>query len=133
MANINVKQADPTEVTVERMQTRAKETFVPYVDIYETDKEVCLLLDMPGVNPDDVDIMFDDGQLTILGRTPERQAETSNYLMREYAVGDFQRTFTVSEAIDPDRIEAEYELGVLRVHLPKVKAAQPRKIRVKGG
>ncbi len=55
----------------------------------------------------------------------------SAYLLREYGVGDFYRTFRVSEQIDASRIEAEYADGVLKLHLPKVEAVKPRKITVK--
>lgn len=103
----------------------------PNVDIVERPDELLLVADMPGSRGDEIDIHFEDGQLTVRGPARERQAEGTRYLLREYGVGDFCRTFRVSEQIDASRIAAEYAAGVLTVHLPKAESAKPRKIAVR--
>lgn len=110
-------------------QTRAQATFLPNVDIYETPQEIQLVADLPGTTGDGIDIDFEKGTLTIHAKVNRRHPE-SGYLLREYGVGDFVRTFQVSEKIDAARISAEYQQGVLTLHLPKVEAAQARKISV---
>ena len=114
----------------ERM--RAGRTYIPQVDIVEKDDRLLLLADMPGVKPDQVNISYEGGELTIHGKVEPRQnpAET-NFMLREYGVGDFYRAFQVGEGIDSSKIEAESKDGVLTLHLPKTKDAVPRKITVK--
>ena len=106
-------------------------TVTPRVDILETDEEMLLYVDLPGVNPDDVDIRFEDGELTLHGR------RTASYAGRpwlwEYETGSFNRAFRVNEKIAGDKIHANVKDGVMIVHLPKVEAVKPRKITVKAG
>jgi HSP20 family protein len=109
--------------------TRGGNYLTPRVDIFETDKELTLSADMPGVSPQDVELRFENGELILRGRvrTPERTGPA----WLEYGAGDFYRTFTVHETIDSTKISAECRNGVLTVHLPKVEAVQPRKISVR--
>lgn len=88
--------------------------------------------DLPGVTADDLDIDFENKELTIRGRVSPRQ-EGSQYLFAEYGVGDFYRTFSIGESIDTEKIAAELKNGVLTLHLPKTEAVKPRKIAVKAG
>lgn len=111
-------------------RTRMGRFFRPRVDILEKPDELLLLADMPGVKSNELDIQFDDGELTIHGPVGNRRSDEAGLLLEEYGVGDFYRTFRVSEQIDPTKIQAEYAQGVLTVHLPKVEAAKPRKISV---
>ncbi|MBU0640175.1 MAG: Hsp20/alpha crystallin family protein [Planctomycetes bacterium] len=113
----------------ERM--RAGRTYVPNVDILENDQKLMLLADMPGVKADDLDIRYEHGELSVHGHVQPRQDTQGNYLLREYGVGDFYRSFQVGEGIDPTGIEAELRDGVLMLHLPKTEQAVPRKISVK--
>lgn len=117
-----------TETAPER--TRGGRHYRPNVDILELSDELLLLADMPGVKPGEIDVRFEDGELSIYGPIAARQAPETDYLLMEYGVGDFYRTFRVSEHIDSTKIRAEYSEGVLRLHLPKVEAAKPRKIQV---
>ncbi len=117
-------------------ETRAEHTwsgqhYRPDVDIYEKDSELILLADMPGTQGDKIDIGFEDGTLTIHAEVEPRQDENAEYLLREYEVGSYFRTFQLSEAIEASKITAEYVDGVLRLCLPKSEAARPRKITVK--
>lgn len=106
-------------------------TYRPNVDIVETATEVTLFADMPGARADAIDIHFEKGVLAIRAKVATRDVEGRQSLLREYGIGDFHRTFQVSESIDASRISAEYKSGVLTLHLPKVEAVQPRKIEVK--
>ena len=103
----------------------------PNVDIFELDDELVLQADIPGAKRDDIDIQFEDGELVIHAPVAHRQADGAKYLRQEYGLGDFRRTFRVSEHIDSARISAEYHDGVLTLHLPKVEAVKPRKIQIK--
>jgi HSP20 family molecular chaperone IbpA len=100
------------------------------VDILEQNDELQLVVDMPGVKASEIDVRFEDGQLHLHGPVAPRQTPETRYLLQEYGVGDFDRTFRVSEQIDGSKIRAEYADGVLTLHLPKVEAAKPRKIAV---
>ncbi len=111
--------------------TRAGVCFRPNVDIVERPEELVVLADMPGTRSEGTEVDFEDGTLTIHGRVAPRHTEGTEFLLREYNVGDFYRTFHVNEAIDTNNITAEYADGVLTLHLPKAEAAKPRKIHVK--
>ena len=106
-------------------------TVTPRVDILETENEFLLLADLPGVRPDDVDIRFEKGELTLHGRRTQTHAEKESPL-REYDATSYQRCFTVAETVAADRIEADLKNGVLTVRLPKVEAVKPKKITVRG-
>lgn len=100
-------------------------TVTPPVDILERDGDLVLYADLPGVAPGDVDVRFENGELTLHGkRTPNRAGadEVTHYF----------RSFRVSEQIAADKIEAGLKHGRLTLRLPKVEAAKPRRIAVKG-
>jgi HSP20 family molecular chaperone IbpA len=111
--------------------TRGGPYYRPNVDIFELADELVVQADVPGAKSDDIDIHFEDGSLTIHARVPQRRSDEVNYVRQEYGIGDFYRTFRVSEHIDATRISAEFHEGVLTLHLPKVEAVKPRKIKVK--
>lgn len=106
-------------------------TYTPRVDILESENELVLIADLPGVKPGDVDIRFENGELSLHGHCPPRQNGV-DYLLGEYGVGDFYRAFTISTDVDADRIAAELKNGVLTVHLPKSEKIKPKRIAVKG-
>ena len=127
-----------TEATLEKQttdadveQTRSGYSYRPRVDILELPDELLVLADMPGTRGEEIDVHFEDGALAIRGPVVDRQPRDTHYLLQEYGVGDFYRTFRVSEQIDASRIAAEYADGVLKLHLPKAEAVKPRKITVK--
>ncbi|MEX0712617.1 MAG: Hsp20/alpha crystallin family protein [Pirellulales bacterium] len=128
-----------TETTMEKQTerpgdvegTRSGYCYRPNVDILEKNDELMLVADMPGVAGNEIDIRFEEGELTIHGPVPDRYGQQDGWLLREYGTGDFYRTFRVSEQIDAAKIEAAYANGVLTLHLPKIEAARPRKISVK--
>jgi len=123
-----VKQASGGNVTTPE-HTRDMPTFTPRFDIFETSDELILWGDLPGVSKEDLDIDFEKNELTIHGQVAPR--EDAQYLLQEYGIGDFYRTFAVGKTVDTEKISAELKNGVLTVHLPKTDAVKPRKIDVK--
>jgi HSP20 family protein len=111
-------------------QTRCGVCYRPNVDILESAEELTVLADVPGASPEGIDVDFERGMLTIRAPVAARN-EGADFLVQEYGVGDYCRSFEVNENIDPDKIAAQYTDGVLTVHLPKAEAAKPRKIAVK--
>lgn len=120
-------RAEPTGA--ERL--RGGPQFIPRVDIHETEKELILYADLPGVAPGDIDLRYEQGELVLQGKVTRSKHER-NPIVSEYEEGDFHRVFQVHESIDSSRIEAQCNNGVLTVHLPKEEAAQPKKIQVRG-
>ena len=127
LAKRESKHEQDAVATVER--TRGGPTYSPRIDIWETDDELVLFADLPGVSPADLDIQFENRELRIHGKVCPRH-EGVNFLYGEYGIGDFYRTFTIGETIDSERISAELNQGVLALHLPKTEAVKPRKIAV---
>jgi HSP20 family protein len=113
--------------------TRSGQFYLPNCDILELEDELLIRADVPGANRDQIDIRFEDGTLAIHAKVEPRQPGAGRYLLREYGVGDYYRTFRVSETIDASKIDADYADGVLTLHLPKAEALKPRKIEVKAG
>jgi len=110
--------------------TKPEQYFVPAVDIYETDQNVTVVAEMPGVNSENVDISLEDDILTIRGsKLPEQPAGT-RVLLKEYESGSYLRRFTLAETIDQDKIKASMSDGMLTVVLPKAEPAKPKKIEI---
>jgi len=119
------------EETTPAESTRSGRFYRPMCDILENTEELLVRADVPGARGEDIDIKFEDGMLSIHAPVAPRGPENESYMVYEYGVGDYYRTFRVSEAIDASKINAEYTDGVLTLHLPKVEAAKPRRIEVK--
>lgn len=102
------------------------------VDAYSTEDAIVLIADVPGLKPDDVSVTLEGDTLTLSGEFKGEQ-NVPNFLLRERPVGQFERTLTVNTPIDPNKLEATVEYGVLRVTLPKAEAVKPRQIAVKAG
>jgi HSP20 family protein len=108
--------------------TREGPVYTPRVDIWENEKELTLIADIPGVEPAGLEVDLRDNTLTIIGKVePE---EDHQYIVREFGVGNYYRQFTLSEVIDQDKIAAGVKNGVLTLTLPKVEKAKPRRIQV---
>ena len=104
-------------------------TVAPPVDILERDGDLTLIADMPGVAPGDVDVRFENGELTIHGKRTPSHTGKERHLGGD-DVSNYFRSFRVSEQIAADKIEAALKNGRLTLRLPKVEAAKPRKIAV---
>jgi HSP20 family protein len=126
-----LKVKEKAEVTTPAEQTRPGLVFTPAVDIFETDKEITLLADMPGVKAGDLNIDLHENVLTLDGSVKSPQGADEVDVLMEYRTGKYYRQFTLSQVIDQAKIDAELKDGVLRLRLPKVEAATPRKIAVK--
>lgn len=132
MADTDLKARDKVEHQTPAESTRDMPVYVPTVDIYESEDALTLLVDMPGVGPENVTIDVRDNQLTLRGLvTPEGNNE--RVLLHEYGVGDYYRQFTLGRTIDQSKIEASVKDGVLALKLPKSDITRPRKIAVKVG
>jgi len=114
-------------------RTRDRLAFVPRADVYEAGEAIFVVADVPGVDENSLDITLEKGVLTINGYVEPAYPEGHNLAHCEYRVGDFVRAFTLSDQIDQGKIEATVSNGVLRLRLPKVAEATPRKIAVKAG
>ena len=121
------------ELSTPAEQTRPGLVFTPAVDIFETEKQITLLADIPGVTSENLNIDLREDVLTLTGDiTPFEEADEEDILV-EYEIGRYFRQFSLSEVIDKDRIDAQLTDGVLRLTLPKVEKATPRKIEIKTG
>jgi len=121
------------ELTSPAEQTRPGLVFTPNVDIFETDHEITLLADMPGVTADNLIIDLRDNVLTLTGEVAPFEEANEEDILIEYEIGKYHRQFNLSSVIDQSKIDANLNDGVLRLSLPKVKEATPRKIEVKTG
>ncbi len=127
----DIKVREKQELTTPAEQTKPGAVFTPQVDIFETEKEITLLADIPGVKSDKLNIDLRDDILTITGDVELVESATEEDVLIEYETGRFYRQFTLSEVIDQNKIDAKLGDGVLRLTLPKVEKATPRKIAIK--
>jgi len=112
-------------------RTRPGKAYVPRADIYETDNSLVIVADMPGVDDSSVEITLEKNVLSLKGFVDFTPPENFGLAYAEYEVGDFERTFTLSDDIDRDNIEATIKNGVLRVFLPQAGPAQVKKISIR--
>ena len=111
-------------------RTRQRKAYLPDVDIIERKDDIVILADMPGVDETSVNVTLEKNVLAINGKVDFEPLKDHKLAVREYGVGDFERSFTISNEIDRDRIQASVKNGVLRLVLPKAAAAKPRTIQV---
>ncbi|MCB2184803.1 MAG: Hsp20/alpha crystallin family protein [Deltaproteobacteria bacterium] len=113
-------------------QTRNAPVYTPEVDIYETEGELVLVADLPGLAKEDLVVHLEDDTLTLEGEVKPVGA-TETLLLQEYRTGRYFRQFTVSEHVDRTKINARLKDGQLTLHLPKAAAAKPQRIEVQTG
>jgi HSP20 family protein len=104
--------------------------FLPTTDIYETEQALTVVMEMPGVDKGNVEINVEDGDLTVEGGIDFGKYEALQPVYTEYNIGNFRRSFSLSNNIDQDKIRADMSDGVLTLTLPKAEQAKPRKIAV---
>jgi HSP20 family molecular chaperone IbpA len=126
-----IKLKGKQEMTQPAEQTTPGVVFTPLVDIFETDKNITLLADLPGVRAESLNIDLRDDIITISGDIAAEEGKDEEDILIEYETGRFYRQFTLSEVIDQNKIDAKLSDGVLRLTLPKVEKATPRKIAIK--
>ena len=106
--------------------------WTPAVDIYELPESIEMTFEIPGVDKNDVKVTFENNQLTVTGeRRLEHEEKHDGYHRIERSHGGFVRSFTIPSTIDPNRIQAVFENGLLRLSLPKRPETQPRSIEVR--
>ena len=110
-------------------------SFTPAVDIKENDREIRLDLELPGLKPEDVEITAENNVLTIRGekQAERKEGDESRYQVIERAYGTFMRTFQLPQGVDADQIKAEFNNGVLSLHVPKAALPQPKRIEISAG
>ena len=111
-------------------QTRPGPVYRPPVDIVEDASGFTVLADLPGVKSSDLHVDLRDGTLTIRGHC-EMGTGNEQEILREFEPGTFFRQFSLPDAVEQTRIDANLVNGVLRLRLPKIEAARPRRIQVK--
>jgi HSP20 family molecular chaperone IbpA len=126
--DLKVKEKQELQTSAE--QTKPGLVFTPDVDIFESETEITLLADMPGVTSDNITIDLNEGVLTLTGDVKPWENADETDVMAEFEIGKYYRQFTLSEIIDQEKIEAKLENGVLRLTLPKAEKAKPRQITV---
>jgi HSP20 family protein len=132
MAEKTTTNIEATPRTGKALATREENRYmVPPVDIYETDNALAVIVDLPGVHKDGVDIRVDQDILTIKGKI--RYQPPKNLIRGEFGLLDFFRQFQLSDEVDQGKITAESKNGVLTIALPKAEKARPRQIEVKVG
>jgi len=114
----------------ETEQTRDRRVFSPATDIYETDDEIMLMVDLPGVNEKDIDITLEKDILSINAAVEANPPEGFSLSYAEYAVGDFHRKFRLTKLVDPEAISASLQNGVLTLTLEKSQVSRTKKITV---
>jgi HSP20 family protein len=110
-------------------------SFTPAVDIKENNNEIRLELELAGLKPEDVEIIAENGVLTVRGEkhSERKEGDESRYQVIERAYGTFMRTFQLPQGIDADQINAEFDNGVLTLHIPKAALPQPKRIEISAG
>ena len=122
---------------IERRMRRMLEDFglaaspLPAADMYETDKEVVVELDVPGFEEKELALEISDHTLTIKGeRVAEKEEKRKSYYVQERLEKHFERRFTLPPEVDTEHIDARFHTGVLEVHVPKIEPVKARKIEI---
>jgi HSP20 family protein len=118
------------EVQKKQESTVPSRSFLPVTDIFETDQALTVVLEMPGVVKENVDVNVENDILTIEGRIDYSKYEGLSPVYTEYNVGHYVRSFQISNKIEQGEISAELKDGVMTLVLPKAEKAKPRKIKV---
>ena len=106
-------------------------SWVPPVDVIETQEKILVRAEIPGMKQDDIQIEFENGLLTLKGeRKLEKETQGVTYHRVERAYGNFIRSFTLPRTVDPERIGASYREGILEIEVPKKEEAKPKQIRI---
>jgi len=130
-AELAAVQRDVQELFGRTSGPRRPATLVPPMDVYRTDDATVLALEVPGFAPDQIDISYHRGVLSISGqRQPDREVAEDSWIRRERTSGRFTRSISLSADIDPSTIQASFNNGVLEVRIPHAPAEQPTRIEI---
>ncbi|HEY3719441.1 MAG TPA: Hsp20/alpha crystallin family protein [Roseiarcus sp.] len=130
MADQEVQVQQKREVEKKQESTVPLRSFLPVADIFETDQALKVVVEMPGVAKENVDVGVENDVLTITGRIELSKYEGLQPVYTEYNIGNYSRSFQISSKIDQDGIKAELKEGVMTVVLPKSEKAKARKISI---
>jgi HSP20 family protein len=113
-------------------QIESYSDIIPIVDVEETEQEFLITAELPGIKKDDIKITFENNYLTISGeKKAKKDMKKENYHHMERSYGKFSRTLAIPAGVMLDKIEAEYEQGILNIKIPKAEEAKPKQIEVK--
>jgi HSP20 family molecular chaperone IbpA len=118
------------EVEKAQEPTTPMRAFVPTTDIFETEDTLTVVLEMPGVDRDHIDVSVENGLVTVEGRIDFGKYEGLQPVYSEYNIGPYRRSFRISSRVEQDKISAEMRDGVITLVLPKAEEAKPRRIKV---
>jgi len=125
------RESQGTEGREEALTTS---TFAPPVDVYEDEHNITLKIEVPGIDEKDIDVRIENNTLAVHGeRKFEKEEKEENYRRVERQYGSFTRTFALPTTVDAEKVEANYEKGVLKVKLAKKAEAKPKQIKVNVG
>ncbi len=124
-------ERNPAEAAPEA--TRSRPVWRPLTDIVETKDGIQVIVELPGVSPQDVDLTVEKRVLTIRARAQTIEPERLRLVHAEYQPGDFERAFTFSDEFDLERIDAQMKNGVLTLTVPRTEATRPKSITIKAG
>ena len=109
-------------------------SWVPALDVWETDGEIVYALDLPGISEEDISVELEDGALTVTAQRERKHEQSDDKLYRyERRFGTYSRTFALPQGVTEDQIKADYKDGVLQIHVRKPEEPKPRRIQIGGG
>ena len=130
--NTNLESVkEEVEMTEGAERPRPRRVFIPRATIYEAGDEITILVDMPGVQADNIDITMEKNELKINGMVSFDTPEGYSLVYREYSIGDFERSFVLPRDIDREKVDASIKDGVLKLTLHRAEEFKSRKINVK--
>ena len=130
MAAQELQVQQKREVEKKQESTIPARVFLPVTDIFETDQALTVVMEMPGVSKESVDVGVENDVVTVGGRIDFSKYDGLQPLYTEYNIGNFSRSFQVSSTIDQAGIKAELKDGLMTLVLPKTEKAKPRRITV---
>jgi HSP20 family protein len=119
--------------TLDQARRSFGQTGVMPLDAVRRDGDVLLRFDVPGIDPESLDVTVDRGVLSVSVKRQEERAETDKFVVRERTMGTFTRRVTLSKNLNADAVEAAYNNGVLEVRIPVLEQAKPRKVEIRQG
>jgi HSP20 family protein len=118
----------------EQRRGLAEGAWLPAVDVSETDSEMVVRAELPGMTQDDIEVNLQDNVLTLKGeKKQEKKEEKENYHRVERSYGSFSRSFTLPAGVNQDEVKATFKDGVLEIAMPKTEEAKPKKIAITAG
>lgn len=121
-----------TYAGIEPTRSTAAGSWMPSMDVYETENQIVATVELPGIDPEDVEVAVEDSTLTISGaREFSSEVKEENFHRVERRYGSFSRAISLPQTVDTDRVEAAFDKGVLTVRVPKIEKAKPKKIEIK--